>query len=77
MTKFEKLALKIEKDLGLKAENFKRAYVGKHQKSSGAFVWFACLKCGTIGSCYSATELLKKNKLERVSEWDTVLIEIM
>lgn len=78
MTVFEKLAIKIEKDLGYKLINFERSYAGIHERSRGAFVWTAnrSPSSGTVGSTTSATELLKKDKLEIVGG-PSIQIEIM
>lgn len=67
MTTFEKLSKRIEKDCGEKLHSFRRTYVGKHQKGCGAWVWVATFEGTTlsIGSVYSATELIKsKTPLE-------------
>lgn len=68
MTTFEKLAVKIEKDLGLKITNLKRTYAGLHQRSSGAFVWTAeCVESKEdIGSTITASDLLKRDKIEEM-----------
>jgi|TARA_R110000851_G_scaffold281736_1_gene435217 hypothetical protein len=68
MKTFEKLAVKIEKDLGIKLTNIKRTYAGLHQKSSGAFVWTAeCVESkDDIGSTVTASELLKRDKIEEM-----------
>lgn len=61
MTTFERLAIRIEKDCGLKLTDFRRTYVVYWQKSNGAYVWTARVKDSTkeIGSCETATDLLK------------------
>ena len=68
MITFEKLAVKIRKDLGLKLTNFKRTYAGLHQRSSGAFIWTAeCVDSkDDIGSTITASELLKREKIEEM-----------
>jgi hypothetical protein len=68
MTTFEKLAVKIEEDLGLKITNLKRTYAGLHQRSSGAFVWTAeCVESKEdIGSTITASDLLKRDKIEEM-----------
>ena len=78
MTTFEKLAIKIEEDLDIKVKNLKRSYAGIHEKGRGAFVWSADTNpfIGTVGSTLSATELLKKDKLEIIGG-RTIQIEIM
>ncbi len=65
MKTFEKLRIRIEKDLGIKLKNFQRCYVGRHQRSRGAFVWTAeCVEYSeSVGSGVSATELLKQDKI--------------
>jgi len=65
MTVFEKLQKKIKQDTGLSLDKFKRTYAGVHMKASGAHTWVAYFKNErmTIGSVYSATELLKAKKL--------------
>ena len=70
MTIFEKLVVKIKKDLNLDVEDFRRTYSGIHQRSRGAFVWVATDKetNRTVASCSSATELLKEDKLELFSK---------
>ena len=70
MTTFEKLQIKIKKDTGLELENFKRTYHGCLQKSSG-FSWVANLKNSNIqvGSMVTATELLKKDKIEIIPDY--------
>ena len=80
MTTFDKLSIKIENDLGIRTENFYRTYAGIHEKSRGTFVWSANKVpfSGTIGSSYTATELLKKDKLEIVGEFvSQIQTEIM
>jgi hypothetical protein len=65
MTVFEKLAIKIEEDLGYQVENFERTYAGIHERSRGAFTWTCKRKVSgvIIGSTSTATELLKQDKL--------------
>lgn len=70
MKVFEKLALRIKKDLGFELVNFHRTYAGFHQRSNGGFVWVAEFKDSNsdTGSCWSATKLLKsKNKLIKLT----------
>ena len=71
MTTFEKLSLRIKKDLDIETGYFIRNYVGHWQRSAGAWVW-VCSKLTEdghrshqdIGSCYPANELIKaKEKL--------------
>lgn len=59
MTTFEKLQIKIKKDLNLDCYNFKREYASIQELGMGAFSWSADHSAGTIGSGVSATELLK------------------
>ena len=64
MTTFDKLKIRIKKDLNIELENFERSYVGHWQRSKGAWVWFANIKgtATSIGSTESATDLLKSKK---------------
>jgi len=63
MKTFERLAKRIEKDCGIKLEQFSRTYAGYWQRSNGAWVWDAYVDgCENIGSGESATELLKSKK---------------
>ena len=61
---FERLRQRIKRDLGLELSNFRRTNAGKHQKSSGAFVWTATdLKRNHIyGSGETATALVKRKE---------------
>lgn len=66
MKTFFKLAKKIESDLGLIVDSntIHRTYVGKWQKTDGAFVWECKLINNglvTVGSCQPAHELIRKN----------------
>ncbi len=64
----QRLAKKIEKDLGMQCDpsTFTRTYAGSWQKSAGAWLWTMQIK-GTpfdVGSCEPASECVKaKNKL--------------
>ena len=65
MTTFEKLQKRIEKDTGIKLIKFRRTYAGHWQKSNGNWIWGAYNsenEADDIGSCYTATELLKSKK---------------
>ena len=65
MTTFERLAKRIEKDTGYKLIKFRRTYAGHWQKSGGNWVWGAYdaeNEANDIGSCETATELLKSKK---------------
>lgn len=70
-TKFENLAIRIKKELGIELINFKRLYPGYWQKNAGRFSWIANEKTtmggigpNDYGSTYTATELLNhKGKL--------------
>lgn len=65
MTTFERLAKRIKKDTGIELINFRRTYAGHWQKSNGNWIWGAQDAenyANDIGSCYSATELLKSKK---------------
>ncbi|MCK5019629.1 MAG: hypothetical protein KAS32_21400 [Candidatus Peribacteraceae bacterium] len=46
--------------------DFKRTYAGKWMKGSGAYVWTANHEegCFPVGGTDTATELLKRDKLE-------------
>lgn len=59
---FERLRQKIKQDLGLELTNFRKTFAGKHQKSSGAFVWTATdlKKNHTYGSSETATALVNR-----------------
>jgi len=61
---FERLRLRIQKDLGLELTNFRRTYAGRHMKSSGAFVWTAQdIKSNcTYGSGENATNLVNRSE---------------
>ena len=73
MTKFERLANRLEKMFGVKPTNFQRTYAGINMKRGGAFTWEAKLGMLTIGSCYSVTVLLKsKNIIQQRSGWDEI-----
>ena len=73
MTIFEKLAKRINEELNIevKTSSLHRTYAGYWLRSAGAFVWegevlgFPTLK---IGSCESATALLKAEKIKIVEE---------
>ena len=78
MTTFEKLAVRIKKDLNLELSNFCRTYAGKHMKGSGAFVWFATeSKTKHIyGSGENATTLINRNeKLGIVEELNRAQVQ--
>lgn len=65
MTTFEKLQARIEKDTGIKLVNFRRIYAGHWQRSNGSWLWGAYdaeNSAHDVGSCYTATELLKSKK---------------
>jgi hypothetical protein len=64
MTTFEKLAIRIEKDCGIKLHEFRRTYAGYWQRCNGAWIWDAYVVDGieNIGSGWSATDLLKSKK---------------
>ena len=71
MTTFEKLAKRIKEDLDIEVNTstLHRTNVGYWQRAAGAFVWegsvfgYSTLK---IGSCESATALLKAEKISVV-----------
>lgn len=63
----KRLARKIEREAGIKVDEnvFVRTYAGKHQKASGAFLWYFALArpgIGIVGSCFTATECLRKDR---------------
>jgi len=65
MATFEKLQKRIKKDTGITLIKFRRMYAGHWQKSNGGWVWGAYdeeNEANDIGSCYTATELLKSKK---------------
>lgn len=68
MTYFQKrLQQKIERETGFKVKenSFRRTYAGKHQKAAGCFLWWFILECPSgawIGSCFTATECLRKDR---------------
>ena len=65
-TTFDKLQKRLMDDLGLSAKDFRRTRCGKWERSSGAWSWDAVdASTGqrTVGSQYSATELLKSKKM--------------
>ena len=74
---FKKLISKIESDLGLTVTQIRRCYHGRNQLGSGAFSWVGLVGKIEIRSTYTATELLKREKLE-ISEdvTQTISIEI-
>lgn len=61
---FEKLRIRIAKDLGLNLTNFERTRAGTHMKGSGAFVWVAknSINNDIYGSSETATSLVKKKE---------------
>ena len=66
MTTFEKLKIKIKKDLDLDLYNFKRTRIGYSGRECGAFTWIAQSKESPrdYGSCTTAKELLKAKELD-------------
>lgn len=69
---FDKLKVRIEKELGLNLINFQRTYAGKHERFAGAFLWMAEEVDSALiyGSCETATNLLKKCEKLEVIEGD-------
>ena len=59
----ERLAAKIERELGLKCDpaTFRRTYAGRWQKASGTWVWSISVveTHNDIGSCDPASECVK------------------
>lgn len=74
LTKFERLAKRIKKDMGYDLIDFRRTNAGVHMKGSGAFVWCAKIKDTNldISSTITATELLKKEEPIRLLENTTL-----
>lgn len=73
MTTFEKLAKRISEELNIEinTSSLKRTYAGSWQREAGAFVWEGCVygyPLLRIGSCESATTLLKARKIGIVGE---------
>lgn len=73
MTTFEKLAKRISEELNIEINpsSLKRTYAGYWQREAGAFVWEGCVygyPLLRIGSCESATTLLKAKKIGIVGE---------
>jgi len=64
MKTFDKLKIRVKKDLDIDIENIHRLYVGHWQRSKGAWVWASNDVDGltAYGSTESATELLKSKK---------------
>lgn len=65
MSTFDRLKEKILNDLSIHTKDFRRTNPGHWQLKSGAWKW-ACKvigQSGEIGSKYTATDLLKSNKL--------------
>lgn len=66
MKTFEKLAVRIKKDLDIELYKFERCRVGRSQRASGAWSWRAQRiddpSHNDYGSCYSATELLREKE---------------
>jgi len=74
MTTFEKLAIRLKKDIGYDLVDFKRTYAGIHMKGNGAFVWVANIEGSNvqISSTKTATELLKKKESIYIMENATI-----
>lgn len=73
MTTFEKLAKRISEELNIEinTSSLKRTYANYWQRKAGAFVWEGCVygyPLLRIGSCESATALLKAEKIGIVGE---------
>jgi len=66
MTPFEKLAIKIKKDLDVDLYNFQRTRIGWHGRSAGGFTWTAQSKQSPMdyGSCSTVKDLLKGKELD-------------
>lgn len=83
MGTFDKLAIKIQDDLGLIVDrtSLKRTYAGINMRSAGAFLWKCKLLNNpsvVVGSCERATDLVNsKNKLvAEFNEWNEIEIFI-
>jgi hypothetical protein len=68
MKPFEKLRLKLNKELGLNIPHdaiFKRTYAGPWQLSAGVWKWCCHYPSNPydIGSCFTAKEILNAKKL--------------
>jgi hypothetical protein len=68
MKSFEKLRLKLNKELGLNIPDdatFKRTYAGHGQLSAGAWKWCCYYPSNPsdIGSCFTVKEVLNAKKL--------------
>lgn len=71
MTTFEKLTVKVKQHLGIDIENVRRVHSGRNMKASGANSWTSN-QVGSlmeIGSCHTATDILKAKKLKLVPGW--------
>ena len=68
LSTFARLQKKILDELGIYADRFERTYAGYWQRRSGHFAWIAFTEDGgltkSIGSIYTATELLKARRLD-------------
>jgi hypothetical protein len=66
MKPFDKLKIKIKKELDIELYNFKRTRIGYSGRECGAFTWVAQSKESPIdyGSCTTVKELLKAKELD-------------
>ena len=60
----EKLKIRLQKELGITATDFKRTYAGCNQREEGAWRWTARAGRYDVGSAYPMTYLVKCKKLE-------------
>lgn len=65
----EKLKIRLEKEFGITATEFKRTYAGPYQKDKGAWVWSAWATSHYVGSSYTMGYLVKCKKLEIYSSF--------
>lgn len=73
MSVFQKLSIRIKEDLNIDVDvsSLHRTYAGSRQKAAGMFLWegnINGISTMRIGSCESATELLKAKKLVIVAQ---------
>ena len=70
MSTFEKLRVRIKRDIGVELTDFKRTMAGRVMMGSGAFSWTSKIvdSGSEVGSGFSATYLLnKKEPLSMIS----------
>lgn len=77
MKPFERLAIRLNKELDLDCDNFKRVYAGYWQRAQGAWSWGARIKGKliSVGSQWNVKECLKAVRLEIYREsWNDISI---